>query len=209
MVKYTQIIANNFRGLAALTDEEMAVLAILKDPTGPTGFGSIRRVSGSLNQEALQVLLAIYQDANGIPKALSEYALGILHMAGLGSVLVTLKFLVKGAPHLLEHPVFLGERPYLAAALESAGLVTGDYMSGYCVFSKMAGERAIRPTLFPRSFQTALLLARTEGGSWTNYSTRVALPPSVQGLITALVAEVAPRVESTVTIEEVPADEEP
>ena len=78
MVKYTQIIANNFRGLAALTDEEMAVLAILKDPTGPTGFGSIRRVSGSLNQEALQVLLAIYQDANGIPKALSEYALGIL-----------------------------------------------------------------------------------------------------------------------------------
>jgi len=65
------------RGFAALTDEEMAVLAILK-PTGPTGFGRIRRVSGSLNQEALQVLLAIYQDANGIPKALSEYALDAL-----------------------------------------------------------------------------------------------------------------------------------
>ena len=85
------------RGLAALTDEEMAVLATLKDPTRPTGFGRIRRISGSLNQEALQVLLAIYQDANGIPKALSEYDLKKLHMAGLGSVLVTLKFLVKGA----------------------------------------------------------------------------------------------------------------
>ena len=66
----------------------------------------------------------------------------------------------------------------------------------------------MRPTLFAKTFQAALVLAQGEGGSWRNYTTKVAISGNMRGQITALIASAAPKLESTVVIREVREDGE-